>query len=289
MPSQTAEGRVGCVIGGPCRRDHGLALPVISWPSAVESRVPGGSRRRTRPGRSATRAGTGCTPTSAWRRLTGRTLSTTRRTPWESARRPVTSSAGCCTTTRRWPHLPRPPSCQRLLGERGRQPDRVDPRARSARSHDPGGASNGRRDHLPAPAHCRLVRRWTPRSGRNLPLPEPRVGDADSALNTDRHDVLAADKELVQMLEPELVDVYRAQAPRAPALAAGHRLAATGVRASTDRSRPSGLLRVREGDGSEATARFRAPSRTRWPESAGYPASPSCGPVTRSRPASLAR
>lgn len=50
-----------------------------------------------------------------------------------------------------------------------------------------------------------------------LPLPEPQVGDPDVEPNTDRHaphslaealDALVADKELVELLDPELVEVY---------------------------------------------------------------------------------
>ena len=50
-----------------------------------------------------------------------------------------------------------------------------------------------------------------------MPLPEPQTGDADAAPNTDRHaprtldealDALAADTELLKMLESVLVDVY---------------------------------------------------------------------------------
>jgi glutamine synthetase len=52
---------------------------------------------------------------------------------------------------------------------------------------------------------------------RELPLPEPQVGDADTAPNTDRHtpldlasalDALVADTRLCSYFEPDLIEVY---------------------------------------------------------------------------------
>jgi glutamine synthetase len=53
--------------------------------------------------------------------------------------------------------------------------------------------------------------------GRNLALPEPQIGDADAAPNTDRHtphslaaalDALEADATLQSYFEPDLIEVY---------------------------------------------------------------------------------